>query len=1135
MYLLEKFHLVQFYLFSANTLHFGKSSAIVAPNGSGKSAVLDAMQIVLHGGDQHAIELNAQSGGHKGGRSIREYLLGFYRDSENVRDHATCYLTMVFRDSTGKHPVVSAGISLGASIDEPKHRVYGMYILPGVDLGLEEHTQNVNGQLVPLEWSTFKELARDLAKTAIGEKPTILDKKVTASEFVQSLLFQLRANRARSIDHMAFSKALKNALNLKDVHDASAFVRERIIESRPISITDFRHQLETFRNLKQRIAEVIERIEFGNGVVEACKKAILTRMRKASYAALAADLRRDQAMEQLDSAQDKAREAEEAHETAKKRVAQTKDAHEASERRLKEVTQRAKQDPELLRAQALGAERERILMPLKKNLATELRRVVAAFSTAKARDTEASGWGFLAKPWESLLTRISASAAVDSLKLDVEVEVGKLRDVHNGSQPLLSKVKQREATDAARLAEAKRAFKTATEQLERAKVGKSQLPDAVINVRNLLEEEGIQATPVCDLVTVSDTSWAPAIEAYLRSNAYALLVEPGREDDALRVYESIPDSYNPFGVKIIQPKKYAVDASALPANALARLINGQNEQAVAFLRSRLRRLLQLEKATSRSEDGLTRKGMLVNNGTIERLRLPTAGEVSLGKQDTRAQMDLLAREKQRLGKDLEDAERVAQRSKALLEAIDPLAAMKDMLENVERWLVEHAELERELDDRQALVQLQENPDLLALQELLDAASTAYEHAKEAHHAALTGLGSARTADEAATTVWQGLKSKAEELAQEASLVMRQSFVDAGWIDERRMDWERNGKSLEEMIKTCTEGVTRESTAYGTQESEVRGGLLQYANRYQFELTSDPSDLDKVKVTLEGELKRLQESELANYQQQAEDAYGVAVRTFRSRIAASLRSSFDDMASQLRDLNSIMSRLPAFTNDERYHFRWWVNPEYKTLHRFITDVADRGGEDDIFNDPVNTPDEFRALLEDVDGPSQELLRDYRKFFSFEVEVMSQGQVISTLKSRMEKGSGGEHRAPLFVVAGAALAAAYGKLQGDTSGMSLILFDELGDKIDGNNTKAVFEYLASLGLQPVVAAPDDALGKINESLDGYVEMYRDGAYLSVNHVGIGPDAHDLLSSDSWIKHPELLEEETRKVMAERNVPA
>src|SRR3546814_14479450 len=102
MYLLGKFHLVQFFLCSAQTLHFGASCGIVAPNGAGKSAVLDAMQIVLHGGDQRAIDLNAQSGGASGsdGRSIREYCLGFYRGEGHVRDNATTYPTMVFRAPT---------------------------------------------------------------------------------------------------------------------------------------------------------------------------------------------------------------------------------------------------------------------------------------------------------------------------------------------------------------------------------------------------------------------------------------------------------------------------------------------------------------------------------------------------------------------------------------------------------------------------------------------------------------------------------------------------------------------------------------------------------------------------------------------------------------------------------------------------------------------------------------------------------------------------------------------------------------------------------------------------------------------------------------------------------------------------
>ena len=168
-----------------------------------------------------------------------------------------------------------------------------------------------------------------------------------------------------------------------------------------------------------------------------------------------------------------------------------------------------------------------------------------------------------------------------------------------------------------------------------------------------------------------------------------------------------------------------------------------------------------------------------------------------------------------------------------------------------------------------------------------------------------------------------------------------------------------------------------------------------------------------------------------------------------------------------------------------------------------------------------------MLEGKDAATAMLMEDYRRFFNFEIEVLHNGIKVDIFKNRMDKGSGGEHRAPLFIVAGAALAAAYGKLQGDTSGMSLILFDELGDKIDSTNTRAVFDFLILLGLQPIVAAPEDALSKISESVDGYIEMYRDEDFLSIKHVRLGPDARTLLDSDNFYIHPELLEEETRKV--------
>ena len=112
MYLLKRVHLVQFFLFQAQTLELDATTAVIAPNGAGKSALLDALQIVMLGGDRNRIRFNAQAGGSHRARTIRDYCLGVYRSGEDGRTRrtATTYITLVFEDQDSDS-VLTAGIA----------------------------------------------------------------------------------------------------------------------------------------------------------------------------------------------------------------------------------------------------------------------------------------------------------------------------------------------------------------------------------------------------------------------------------------------------------------------------------------------------------------------------------------------------------------------------------------------------------------------------------------------------------------------------------------------------------------------------------------------------------------------------------------------------------------------------------------------------------------------------------------------------------------------------------------------------------------------------------------------------------------------------------------------------------------
>lgn len=1129
MYKLEYVHAVQYFLIEAETLHVdGLTTGVIAPNGSGKSAILDAVQIVLLGGDQNAIRLNAQAGGDADGRSIREYCLGYYHESAHARDHATTYLTLVFRDTTAARPPVSVGIALGATINDPKLVVYGWYQVDGVALELADHIEATDEGKQPMAWATFK---ANVEARCIKQRDARVEFEFrSASAYLRSLLFLMRPDSAHDSHPDAFRKAFRNALNLTKVTDTDHFIRHLIAEERPINLERFREQLESFRELRRKIAEVITRIGALEAIQALYAKAIATRMHKASYLALAAEYRRDAHYDALEAGQHEVETTRATLDAALRVAEQAEGAARTAQATLMALTQEARDKPEFRHDHAVDETHVEKQTAFKKQLTQKLQRLADAFSAVERADPANGAWTAIARPWAGLLQRIRATSAAQALEFAPDEEEKHLTD----TLPLLAtqlETTKREAKAAAEMREhAEAGVKRLIGALQRAAEGRVQLRDPVMNVRRALEDAGIAATPVCDLTRITDPKWAAAIEAYLRSNVDALVIEPGHEDEAIAIYEAIPAGFNPFGVKLVTRERRAGSGS-LSTDALAHLIEGTDERAVAYLRARLGRLRQLERATRDAEDGLTRTGMLVKDGSVERLWMPVDGELKIGQRDARDRRQMLASQKREADEALRAAQRHEDRYRHMVDATVTLSTARDAARDIADLLQEH----RAVDALRAVLARSRRegmtPDLLELQAAIEAAQGAEAGARLAASQANEAKGRARQAAEQAESAWATLEQQSEALEREASQLFAEPHVDATWLDGKRSELEANDRSLLDRISWCQERIGSADKIFPGQQSAAWSELTRYGNTYQVTIGCTPDDLDAANKLLAGDFRRLRESELARYEREADDAYAVATKTFRTRIAAQLSSQFDDLRLKLRTLNAILERSPAFTNDERYHFKMMLAPEHKALYDFVVTVATRGGEDNMFEEAAHTPEAFRSLLEDSAMSQRTLLEDYRLFFTFDVEVRQHGVKITTLGARMRSGSGGEHRAPLFVVAGAALAAAYGKSQGDSTGLSLIVLDELGDKIDEENMRAVFEYLRGLGLQPLVAAPGLALGALSSSLDSYIELYRADDTLLIQHIRLKPAAHALLTSDLASVNSELLAAQIQAIQAER----
>lgn len=1135
---LECVHLVQFFLFEAETLELDATSAIIAPNGAGKSALLDALQIVLLGGDRSRIRFNAQAGGDRKARSIRDYCLGTWRSGEEGRKRrtATTYITLVFRDQGSRLPL-TAGIALGASADEPEHRVYGQYLAPGVALTLEDHLERANGRELPLAWSTFKELLARRCREA-GTGPEL---HTNGERFIKDLLYRLRAVPNDQPDVNAYRKAFQNALNLQRVEDVDLFVRTLVAEDRPTDIARFRALLETFRQLKEKIEQVVARIAAAEGVGAQYEKIAREATRAASCRALAAEYARDLYAEQVEA-------AEAACGEATRQLADTRRAlDEASAEQQAAADALAQANARLQSSAGYGeqaqldelAERDRgDLARLKCELTRNVSYVCEQWrQTAKLQLptldavalTQAQAvW----QRWYDVLAAVPTDAELPWQPAELHAEA---QQTLAAAWPLIAAVDSHTRALHASVDALQGRLAAARQNQKRLKAGQAELNPDVVRLLHYLAEAGIAARPVCDLVRVAEPAWQGAIEAYLRSNVEALLIPAADEERAVKLYRALSGGRSVYGVKLALSSQARRHADTPKPGSVSALLEGDNAEALGFLRRQLGELRCVDSETEliATRQGLTRDGLLAKGGSIERLRLPASGELKIGAGDNRARLRLLREEVEVAEQELYQLEPTLQRADACQRGLAPLADPAHVADELHAAALRHRQVLRRYRDAQAGREAVANPDLLHATEQLRKFERQLTACRERRDTLLGRVAVGEGEEKRARILYDGLRAQEALVAQRAVEAFRNADVDPPRVERLREEMDAKWPTLKDRGDRCKERAEGSDKQLDNLKPEAWGLLARYTKDYGLTLELAPGDWRAARGLLGGELAHLRESELANYQRQAEEAYVTATDTFRSNVASALYDNFSKLKYQIGTLNRTLRASPAFSNNERYQFHYEVAPEYRELHRFIQRVAEVGGEDNLFGSAGEVPAAFRELIEDnaAQRGAPSPLDDYRRFFRFEVQIRQDDKLIGSLSERMRSGSGGEHRAPLYVIAGAALAAAYGKSEAHPGGLGLILLDEFGDKIDAQNARAIVDYLRSLGLQLILAAPDTAQGTLSGVLDSYIELFRDGDLLQAERIEVEPAARELLLADQFDIHPELLAAATARIAADK----
>jgi hypothetical protein len=331
--------------------------------------------------------------------------------------------------------------------------------------------------------------------------------------------------------------------------------------------------------------------------------------------------------------------------------------------------------------------------------------------------------------------------------------------------------------------------------------------------------------------------------------------------------------------------------------------------------------------------------------------------------------------------------------------------------------------------------------------------------------------------------------------------------------------ERDGRAYYEQCREALAKIEDAERAIGGRRGAPSGTLR----------VSLPTDI----------LKRLRDTELLDYKAQMENAYKVSQETFRNDVALALSQNIEALDVTMNQLNRVLKECPAFTNGERYQFKRVIRPHFKQLLEFVKNIASFGPQEDLLGGAGEIPAQFKELLEDKIAPGagsiKSPLDDYREFYEFDVEIIrddpltAKPKVVGQLSKRLGPGSGGEHRAPLYVIAGAALASAYRLDRGNRDGIRLILLDEAFNKMDPTNITATMRYLQDLGLQVLMASPGENLGVLTAYLHRYYDIAKDPVrnVILINGHDVTEETREMFMSDDLDTYPELIEQEVNRM--------
>lgn len=1050
---LTRIFLHNWHRFTHHVIDVEDSLYFAGHNGSGKSSVLDAIQLVLIA-DLQRVRFNS-SAQERSQRNLDSYVRGKIGEGRLLRPGDTvAYIALEFSDKVSR-----AQVTLGVCVEAGKDR-----------------TPERTFVIVPeaLDVSLFMPDGRERSRRQLRE---VMRQRRGGRSFDHVGEYQDEVrNRLGGLNQRFFDLFLR-ALTFQPIRNIRDFVEQWLLEPGSLDLDTLRRVKERLSDLRIHARQVEAKLAALNDIVKEQEEVRRLRDLFAAYTLLAvllseidAQRRVDWLGEAIQSLRGKLAQGERNHADASAAHEGAQKAYIAAQVRLEQSDVIRRRDELAQTIERLSREADAIherWRTTRRELQHEMAALQPFLPAARFEPEERAAIDSCG----ALIGALSASAPAGTLGATLEAAISALDQARERAQEqhftLNQQLKELRERRAGLQADLTRLLDPASRPI---------YPQAVERLRDLLTPViGERPRLLCELLEIPDERWQDAVEAMLGWRRFNVIVPPARFQQALRELDRARSAEQLYDVGLLDLEKARTEAREARPQSLAQKVQvpSNSRPLRSYIDTILGDIITCETVAELRQyrRAVTAEVVVYSEWTARAMPPQRYRPWFIGQQARQSQIETIQGELHEIDGRIAELEPQQRDLHALVRGLDRGRSLSLLCQRLDAPLDEQP-LRAEIVAVERELQSLDLSGVAALEREVVRLKQVVDHEQQAVGRLVSYLADVRAElrveEDRLKIAQQQLTQRQQQAMEQRERLPLALPLAESLLAERigQPDLEaaiRSAESTARNFETRVTNTIKQLTELGTA----------YNTFYQFvALPGNPDDARYAE-----EQQRLAATELPRFSEQIEQAQREAEEELREHVLHRLREQILKAREQLDRINDALRSVEF--HGERYRFIAEPASEVRAYYDLINDAQLLGTarlfESEFYERHRGTFDQFYDALtgtpqSEAERLEQERLTDFRRYLSYDIEVRHGDGNTSKLSRIMGQTSGGETQTPFYVTIAASFVQLY--RINERSGrptIRLVAFDEAFSKMDQDRIGATLELFQSFKLQIITATP------------------------------------------------------------------